>query len=215
VRDRERVAGRGSLPLGVILAGGASRRFGSAKALAEVGGVTIVERVRAALAAVLPEVRIIANEPHLFAELDLPVRPDLLPGAGPMAGVQAALAWAAEEGRPGALCMGCDLPFVSPALLRALLDRAEETGAEVVVPESRGRRGVEPLCAFYSVACRPAVDALLRAGERGMTALLDSSRVDRLPLAEVLQYGDPDVLFLNVNTPRELETAALLAAEHA
>ena len=204
----------GGLPLGVILAGGASRRFGSPKALAEVGGVPIVERVRGTLAAVLPDVRVIANEPRLFAGLDLPVRPDLTPGAGPMAGVQAALRWAAEEGRPGALCVGCDLPFVSPALLRALLERAAD-GAEIVVPESRGRRGVEPLCAFYPVACLPAVDDLLRAGERGMMALLGAARTERLPLEEVLRHGDPDVLFLNVNTPEDQQTAARLAAERA
>lgn len=200
-------------PLGVVLAGGASRRFGAPKALALVGGRPVAERVRDALGAVLPEVRAIANDPDLLSGLGLPVRPDLTPGAGPMAGVQAALAWAAEEGRPGVLCVGCDMPFVTPALLGALLERAEAGGAAAVVPESRGRRGVEPLCAYYSDSALPVVDALLAAGERGMAALLGAVPTARLPLSEVLRHGDPDLLFLNVNTPEDHARAERLAGE--
>jgi molybdopterin-guanine dinucleotide biosynthesis protein A len=69
-------------PLGVILAGGASRRFGSPKALARVGGRRIVDRVRDALRAAVPEVVVSANQPELFADLGLPIRGDEVAGLG-------------------------------------------------------------------------------------------------------------------------------------
>lgn len=202
-----------------MLAGGESRRFGSPKALARVGGRSVVERVVDAARGAVPEVVLVANRPEWFAALKLPTRPDSVPGSGPLGGVQAALRWAAEERRPGALCLPCDTPFLHPGLLRRLVERAAAPDADVVVPESPGRRGVEPLCAVYSVACLPAVESLLAAGEPRMTALLERVRTVRLPLAEVSRWGDPAVLFLNVNTPddhrRAVEIAREMEEDHA
>ncbi|HET6230869.1 MAG TPA: molybdenum cofactor guanylyltransferase [Longimicrobiaceae bacterium] len=205
-------AGRGAGPLGVILAGGASRRFGSSKALAEVGGVVIVERVRRALAQVADTVVLVANEPEPFAHLHLPARPDWRPGEGPLAGVQTALRWAVDAGRPGALCVACDLPFVPPALLAHLAEIAYATGADVVIPESEGRRGIEPLCAYYSAACLPTVDDMLSGDERRLLALLDRVRTVRVPADEVRTFGAPDVIFLNVNTPADHARARKIAS---
>ncbi|HEX6747668.1 MAG TPA: molybdenum cofactor guanylyltransferase [Longimicrobium sp.] len=198
-------------PLGAILAGGASRRFGAAKALAEVGGRRIVERVRDALAAAVDDVILIANEPELFGDLDLPARGDLRPGLGAAAGIETALRWAMEMGRPGAVCVACDMPFVSPALLRELVRRARDGDADAVVPESTGRRGIEPLCAWYSVACLPAVERALASDERSLHALLATVRAGRIPLAEVRRFGDPEIIFMNVNTPDDHRRAIDLA----
>ena len=205
--DRDRPAS-----LGAILAGGASRRFGSPKALAAVGGRPIVERVRDAVGSVVDDVVLVANAPELFAGLGLPVRPDGVPGVGALGGVRTALIWAREEGRPGALCVACDMPFVSPALLMRLLERAAASGAGAVVPESRGRRGVEPLCAWYSAACVEVVDRMIEEGDTAVHALLARVRVDRVPLDEVERIGDAGVLFLNVNTAEDHERAMRIAA---
>ena len=201
-------------PLGAILAGGASRRFGSPKALAAVGGVPVVERVLRALRGATPDVVLIANEPGLFSGLALgiPSRPDVVRGAGPLAGIQAALRWAEEEGRPGALCVACDLPFVPASLLRRIIEAAsEDADADAVVPEDQGRRGIAPLCAFYSVRALPTAEALLAADERRVVALLERLRTARIPLDEVRRHGDPATLFLNVNTPEDHARAQAIA----
>ena len=201
-------------PLGAILAGGASRRFGAPKALAEVGGRRIVERVRDARAAAVRDVVLVANEPALFADLHLPMRGDRVAGLGALAGVETALRWAVEMGRSGALCVACDLPFVSPALLREIAARAAAGDAEAVVPESGGRRGIEPLCAWYSVACLPAVERALASDDRSLAALAASVRAERISLDDVRRFGEPDVVFLNVNTPDD-HRRALEIAQHA
>lgn len=190
--------GRGSL--GAILAGGASRRFGSPKALARVGGRTIAERVRDALAEGVDDVVVIANEPELFAGLALPARADDVPGLGALGGIVTALRWARAEGRPGALCVACDMPFVAPALLRAILAAADDPEVDAVVPESRGRRGVEPLCAWYSVRALQVAETMAASEERALHVLVDRLKTKRIPLSEVERVGDPELLFLNVNT---------------
>lgn len=198
-------------PLGAILAGGASRRFGSPKALALVAGVPAVERVRRALDAAGADVVLIANEPGLFHGLGLRTRPDEVRGAGPLGGIHAALRWAREEGRPGALCVACDLPFVPAGLLRLLVETARQEDADAVVPEDEGGRGAAPLCAFWSPRALPEAEAMLAADERRVMDLLARVRTARIPLAAVRRFGPPERLFLNVNTPDDHRRAEDLA----
>ena len=128
-------------PFGAILAGGRSVRYGSPKALATVAGESILDRVRRALLRVTPDLILIANEPSLFARSGLPTRPDTRPGLGALGGIHAALLWAREAGRPGILAVACDMPFLDPALLVRILERAAAGDVDVVAPESGGRRG--------------------------------------------------------------------------
>lgn len=200
-----------SLPLGAILAGGQNRRYGAHKALEVVGGEAIIARVRRALLTVTPDLVLIANEPEPYRAVGLPIRPDARQGFGVLGGILTALLWAREEGRSGALIVACDMPFLSPALLARLV--VESGGADVVVPESSGRRGVEPLCAWYGVACIPAIEAAIGRGERHVISFFDAVRVHRIPLSDVDGYGDPAVLFMNVNTPEERERAERLVGD--
>jgi molybdopterin-guanine dinucleotide biosynthesis protein A len=128
---------------------------------------------------------------------------------GALGGIHAALQWAQEDDRPGVLAVACDMPFLEPALLRHLLDAS--AGMDVVVPESGGRRGIEPLCAFYATACLPAIEAAIVRGDTRMIAFHDDVRVHRVPRAVVARYGAPDNLFLNVNTPDDHTRAERIA----
>lgn len=199
---------------GVILAGGQNTRYGAHKALATVGGERIVERVLAALEAVTPEVVLVANEPEVYAGLGLPMRGDVLPGLGALGGIHAALEWAREDGRDGVLVLACDMPFAPVPLLRALMDAAAAPAApDIVAPESGGRRGVEPLCAFYATRCLDAVEAALARDDRRVVGFWDDVAVERIPLEVVRTFGEPDRLFMNVNTPEERERAERLVQE--
>jgi molybdopterin-guanine dinucleotide biosynthesis protein len=202
-------------PFGAILAGGESRRYGSPKALATVGGARIIDRVVAVLGRVAPDLVLLANEPELFADLDLPARRDVRPGLGALGGIHTALLWAREAGRPGVLAVACDMPFPCEPLLRRLsdvaFDPAAEERPELVIPESRGRRGLEPLFAAYGVGCLPAIEARLDRDDHRMIGFHGDVRVERIPLAEVEALCDPERAFLNVNTPAERARAERLA----
>lgn len=202
---------------GFILAGGASSRYGSPKALAPVGGVRVVDRVAAALRAALhgaaagaAEVYAIVNDADLAVEIGLPHRADVIRGVGPLAGIHAALHWARELGGVGGLAAGCDMPFLEPALLGELVGRSVDR--DVVIPASDGPRGVEPLCAFYGTGCLPAIEAAIERGDARMIGFHASLRVEVLPLEVVRTFGDPARMFLNVNTVDDRAAADRLEA---
>src|SRR5262245_30199836 len=127
-----------STPLaGVVVAGGASSRFGSDKALAILDGLTLVERAWRALGAVCVDV-VVASAGRVLLRSALHVADG--PGQGPAAAVLGAAAQ-----RPGhaLLVLACDLPRVPVALL----ERIVATSGDWVAPRHAG--GVEPLCALY------------------------------------------------------------------
>lgn len=189
---------------GVILAGGGATRFGGRpKGLESVGGTRIVDRVAAALRASSDTLLLVANDPAASAWLPgVRVMPDARRGDGALGGVHAALTHSGTD----ILLVAWDMPFVPSALLRALRERGERLAVDAVLPESAGSgRGVEPLCAWYSARCLPAVTAALDAGDRRVIAFHDAVRVARLGHDEVAGFGDPSRLFSNVNTPGDLE----------
>lgn len=203
-------------PFGAVLAGGESSRYGSPKALATVGGRRIVDRVIEALRRATPDVIVSANEPELFADLGLPTYPDERPDLGPLGGIYTTLLRAREAGRPGILAVACDMPFPSVALLALLRREAFGEGdasapGDIVVPASRGPRGVEPLFAAYSTACIPAIEAALAEGDRRMIGFHERVRVHTIPLDEVAAVCVPARAFLNVNTPEDRDRAESLA----
>lgn len=199
--------------IGVVLAGGGATRYGGrAKGLERVGGMRIMDRVAAALRAAADELLIVANDPEAGAWLPetLCVR-DVRPGEGSLGGIHAALVHA----RAPVLVVAWDMPFVSAALLTRLRTLGEE-GHDAVLPESdSSRRGVEPLCAWYAPACEAAIARRLDEGDRRVVSFLEDVRAATLPVDAVRAYGDPAVLFMNVNTPDDLRRAEAHAASTA
>ncbi len=196
--------------LGAILAGGQNSRYGGVpKALEPVGGVRIGDRAIRAIRAASDFVVLVANDAETFSSLNLPTRPDVRPGLGALGGILTAVTWAEEEGCSGALLAACDMPFLSTELLKLL--SAEAGADDVVVPESDSRRGVEPLCAFYGTMCREAIETALERGDRHVVSFFDDVRVRKIPRQVVASYGDPQLLFLNVNTPEDRERAEAAA----
>jgi molybdopterin-guanine dinucleotide biosynthesis protein A len=93
------------------------------------------------------------------------------------------------------------MPFVTPDLLRRLaagLDRCD-----AFLPASDSRRGMEPLCAAYGPACREPMAAAIARGDLRAIGFHSAVDVGILPLDEVRRFGDPAMLFLNVNTPED------------
>ncbi len=192
---------------GVILAGGNASRYGGApKGLERVGGHRIIDRVRDSLAGAADDLLLIANDPAAADWLPGVRRAgDVRPGLGSLGGIHAALVHAAGP----VLVVAWDMPFVPVPLLVAL--RSAGADADVAVPESGSRRGLEPLCAYYGPACLPAIERRLDADDRRVIGFFDDVRVARVAADVVARFGDPSIIFMNVNTPDELG----MAEEHA
>jgi molybdenum cofactor guanylyltransferase len=196
---------------GAILAGGGATRFGGRpKGLEQVGGERILDRlVRAMESALGGPPLLVANSPEAAAwHPGLRVVPDLRPGMGSLGGIYTAVV----EAPAPVVCVAWDMPFVSAALLRALADGLDRHDA--VVPESRGPKGVEPLCAAYGPACRDPIAASLDAGDLRAVGFHARIRLGILPLAEIARRGDPALLLFNVNTAADLAHADELWRTH-
>ena len=192
-RDANTFISRGA-PVGVVLAGGASRRMGRDKALLVVEGESLARSAARRLAAVCPEV--------VLADAGRTLLPGLRsvpdgPGRGPAAGILGAAT--ACPGRP-LLVLACDLPRVPVPLLA---DIAQGTRADWVVP--RRESGLEPLCSLYGPR---ALAALAARVERGLFAVHELAEEDLairwLEEAELAVFGRPEEIFLNVNRPEDL-----------
>ncbi|WP_178023289.1 molybdenum cofactor guanylyltransferase [uncultured Paenibacillus sp.] len=116
----------------IILTGGRSSRMGTDKALLELGGLTVLERLIRELEPVASRIVIAAGDKAGYDRFGKEVVTDRFPGAGPLAGLHAGL----ESSATGwSLAVACDTPFANRGLFRALLERAE------AAEEAEGRAG--------------------------------------------------------------------------
>ena len=180
-------------PVGIVLAGGASRRFGRDKAALSVerGGAaeTLAERALRRLSEVCADV--------VVADAGRGVVPGARsladgPGRGPAAGLLgAAGAFPARS----LLVLACDLPAVPAALLARLVKVAADGGADLALP--RWREGAEPLA---------AIGRRVASGKYSLYDLAEEPdlRVAFLSEIDLRPFGPPEEIFVNVNTPEDL-----------
>ena len=172
-----------------MLAGGGATRFGGRpKGLEAVGGERILDRlVRLLSEALETPPLLVANDPAARAWApNLQVAADIHPGLGALSGIHAAVA-------------------IAPAPVVCLAEGLSD--ADVCIPASDGRRGLEPLCAAYGPACLPAIERSLAQGDLRAIGFHREVRVRILPLEAVRALGDPAELFFNVNTAEDLAAA--------
>ena len=192
---------------GVALAGGRSARMGRDKAQVVLHGMTLLERAMAPLLQVCHEVMVVTSPEGLAIQQSAArgarLICDVEPGRGPLGGLYSGLRAAATE---YVLLVGCDTPFLQPALLRAVVQAS--VGREAALPLLDGVP--QPLHGVYSRRCLPAIEALLASGRPGLRDLLPKIDVRYMEKDEV-EAVDPRLLsFFNVNSEAELEQARLL-----
>lgn len=186
---------------GVILAGGASRRMGSNKALLKIGGQTLIERVYATMAALFPDVVIVTSTPQTYAFIPCRTVADIYPGAGSIAGLHAGLN-ASSSGR--IFVAACDMPFLNPALIRMLCQNFGEFDA-VVPLNSCGLR--EPLHALYARSALVPLQQAIEQGDKSILHLLDRLQTRLVTNDDVRLIEGAEESFRNVNTREEFDLA--------
>ncbi|MBR0679356.1 molybdenum cofactor guanylyltransferase MobA [Roseomonas eburnea] len=194
--------------LGCVLAGGLARRMGGGdKPLRTLGGRPMLDHALARLAPQVAAVVLNANgDPARFASYGLPVVADGLPDyPGPLAGILAAMDWAAAErpDLPWIASVPGDSPFI-PDDLVARLHAAREAAS---VPFACARSGgqTHPPVGLWPVALREELRAALLAGER---------KIDRWTARHGCTHADwpdnPVDPFFNANAPEDLAIAERL-----
>ncbi len=194
--------------LGVVLAGGRARRMGGGdKPLRVLGGRPLLAHVLDRLAPQVALTILNANgDPGRFAGFGLPVVGDgMADFPGPLAGILAALDWAAVE-RP-------DLPLVlsapgdSPFLPHDLRERLLAARAEARTPLACAASGghTHPPIGLWEVGLRHDLRTALQEGERKIDRW-----TQRHGCAAAIWPTEPHDPFFNTNTPEELAEAERL-----
>lgn len=187
---------------GVILSGGLATRYdGKEKALVQVGGVRILDRIYEIYAELFDEIILVTNTPLRFLQWDLVIVPDLFPIRSALTGIHAGLFFMTN---PYAFISACDTPFLKKELVETVIANIE-TKIDIVMPETSS--GFEPLCAVYSKRCLKPAHQHLEQEKLKVIKTFQKSRIKMIP-ENVLRKADPDLLsFFNINTPNDLQHA--------
>lgn len=195
--------------VGVLLAGGRSRRMGGGdKCLAALGGETLLSRAVARARPQVGPLLLNANgDPARFSGYGLPVAADVVEGFhGPLAGVLTGMDWAAEH-TPAArwiATFATDAPFFPLDLVDRLLAAVEGAAADLACARSAGR--THPVFGLWPVALAGDLrSALVDEGLRKIDAWTARHR-----LAEASFPAGPSDPFFNLNRPEDLAAAARL-----
>jgi molybdopterin-guanine dinucleotide biosynthesis protein A len=121
---------------------------------------------------------------------------------GPLGGIATALhqtraAWN--------LIIACDMPYLTADWLQFLLQRAEASNADAVVP--RSERGPEPLCAVYHQRAEGAIREALQRGKRKVTEVVAMLNPEYVEPGEWKAFDSDGLLFKNMNRPADYEEA--------
>lgn len=180
--------------------------MGRDKALLDLSGKPLIAHALDKLRGLGYVPRIVGTRHDL--EAFAPVIPDAYPSAGPLGGIASALAVTSSEQN---VFLPVDLPAMPLSFLLWLVQRAEITQALATVPRLHGLP--QPLCAVYSRALLPHLQAALAEGDaKVMRAVeragsIDSFDVESIAAAE--SWTSPHLWFANLNTPADFQRAML------
>lgn len=207
-KDRERASPANTV--GVIFAGGQSRRMGQAKASLEFSGEPLIARIERrfsgqcfAQAVSVREVGTLpTNSPQIIDD-------DPQKDGGPMIGVLSALKWAQSVRRCRfLLTTPVDTPFLPKEMLRILSAAMEDENIHSSVAMTEGQ--VHGLSALYDLSVLPRAEhIILENGERALKAFHQA-----IGSATVSFDGGLVDPFFNINTPDDLDHAQQLAKSH-
>ena len=178
-----------------ILAGGKSRRFGSDKAAAMIGGRRLIDLMVERIEVQTGGPIIINTPPPGPREMkNIDVLPDRLSGAfGPLSGLLAAMCWAHEQGFDSVVTTPVDTPLLPLNFIARLV----EQGAPAI---ARSDSGSHPLHGVWPTRLHEALERNILDGMRAARAWADACNAAEVSFP--LQDGmDP---FFNVNTQADL-----------
>lgn len=187
---------------GVILSGGLSTRYdGTEKALLQVGGVRILDRIYDIYSELFEEIILVTNNPQKYLDWDLLIVSDLFPIRSSLTGIHAGLFYMTN---PFAFISACDTPFLKKEMVETVIGKIEAQ-IDIVMPETSA--GLEPLCAAYSKRCLQPAQHHLEQEKLKIIRTFRKSRIKTIS-EKVLRKIDPDLQsFFNINTPDDLKRA--------
>ena len=195
--------------VGVVLAGGKSRRMGCDKALLSFDGTPLIKHTTRLLQSIFSQVLIVSNHRQKYEFLRLQVVPDSVPNSGPLGGIHTALL--AGDGQP-VFVVGCDLPFINRQLIEYIVDfpltedsksySSKRFDATRMAKIPTQKEHLQPLCGLYFPGCFSVIEHRLNQRELKTMEALKELCLVRVPITSEQSFYK-ETLFDNINTPSE------------
>ncbi len=198
---------------GVVLAGGESRRMGVDKNSLPFGMETMLGYISRQLGEICPMgvwvVAAAGRSPLDVGQQNVHLAYDRITGRGPIEGFVVALT-AIPDGA-NVFVTSCDMPFVNGTLVNAMANRLAASHADAVVIDD-GQQ-IHPLSGVYRTRIFSVAQSQIDQGRFSLLGMLDQLHVKAVDREFVMQF-DPELRsLLNVNRPRDYETALQMLEE--
>jgi len=182
----------------VVLAGGKSRRMGRDKLELAFCGQTLLESVINRFKAEFDDVFLSVADEKKYPEVKAKRIVDVLPGAGPMSGLHAALKLLPED---GVFLVAADLPYACPKAAKRIIELCENKEACIL----RSPNGmIEPLFGYYRKTLLPKCEEAIESGDYRLSEIIFGADTRFLDPRELGELWDERII-LNVNYPQDYE----------
>lgn len=186
----------------IILSGGrAARMKGRDKAFLKLGEETLIERQLGMLEKIFKEIIVVTNSPDKYRRSKgLRVIRDIIPHQGPLGAIFSGLN---ESGEKYNFIVACDMPFINDRLIKYMFEKSRNY--DVVMPYIDDR--YQTLFSVYSKNCLSSMSQMLDANDFKVSRLIKRIKVRKINRNEVLQFGSPEKIFMNINSKQDLSYA--------
>lgn len=184
---------------GVILAGGANKRFGGVtKATLKIAGETIISRIIRTISGLFEEIVIVTNTPDEFAEyIDCRIIGDHYKNSGPLGGIHSALKNTTAD---AIFVFAGDMPFLDRKIIEEQATEFNKGKADILIPKYGEL--IEPLHSIYSRNVLENLERFLsEGGKRSVRDFVSGMKTDYFCI-EQTEAGRNG--FININSPTDL-----------
>lgn len=185
---------------GVILAGGAGRRFGGiAKPNIPVDGERIISRIIRTIEDIFSEIIIVTNTPSEFQDLSrYKISGDHFQNAGPLAGIHSGLKSSEND---AIFVFAGDMPFLSKEIIEEQIRQFRLNEYEILIP--RIGELIEPLHSIYRVSVLARMERFLAEGKnRSVREFISEMDADYFTLQDSVETRR---IFTNINSQRDVD----------
>jgi len=184
---------------GVILAGGASRRFGGiTKSNIIVDGETIISRIISTIDNLFNEIIIVTNTPSEFHDLErFKIAGDHFLKAGPLGGIHSALKVSEND---SIFVFAGDMPFLDKEIITEEIRQFRLNDYKILIPRIGGL--IEPLHSIFRVSVLPHLEMFLAEGNRSVRDFISEMNAGYMDLQDSVKNRRA---FTNINSWSDLD----------
>ena len=189
--------------LGVVLAGGKSKRFGEDKSQVKLHGKILIDYILSEIMDQFSEILVVTNNPIRFKDSSkILTTKDFEEGLGPLGGILTAMKWIKDQKKDyeWISTFPADTPFFTNKELKIFYENIDIKKSKLFFIKNKETR--HNIFGLWSLDLLKKLETDLQKGERKVEVWADTVGVETINIE--YEKRDP---FFNINTKEDLEKA--------